>query len=54
MGLWTDGARDQAYYKIADPRVYQLCELVCGQMAQRFANQAQMLGAKAPAARARR
>src|SRR3974390_1467384 len=34
-----------AYYKIADPRVHQLCELVCGQMAQRFASQAQMLGA---------
>jgi hypothetical protein len=34
-----------AYYKVADPRVHQLCELVCGQMAQRFANQAQMLGA---------
>lgn len=34
-----------AYYKIADPRVQQLCELVCGQMAQRFASQAQLLGA---------
>ena len=34
-----------AYYKIADPRVHQLCELVCGQMAQRFASQAQLLGA---------
>ena len=34
-----------AYYKIADPRVYQLCELVCGQMAQRFATQAKLLGA---------
>jgi DNA-binding transcriptional ArsR family regulator len=33
-----------AYYKIADPRVHQLCELVCGQMAQRFASQAQLLG----------
>lgn len=32
-----------AYYKIADPRVHQLCELVCGQMAQRFASQAQLL-----------
>ena len=43
-----------AYYKIADPRVYQLCDLVCGQMAQHFASQAQMLGATAPTARARR
>jgi DNA-binding transcriptional ArsR family regulator len=34
-----------AYYRIADPRVHQLCELVCGQMAQRFASQAQLLGA---------
>ena len=33
-----------AYYKIADPRVYQLCDLVCGQVAQRFASQAEMLG----------
>jgi DNA-binding transcriptional ArsR family regulator len=40
-----------AYYRIADPRVYQLCDLVCGQMAQRFASQAQMLGANAPAGR---
>jgi DNA-binding transcriptional ArsR family regulator len=34
-----------AYYRIADPRVHQLCELVCGQMAQRFASQARLLGA---------
>ena len=34
-----------AYYKIADPHVHQLCELVCGQMAQRFASQAALLGA---------
>ena len=32
-----------AFYRIADPCVYQLCDLVCGQMAQRFASQAQML-----------
>jgi len=42
-----------AYYRIADPRVHQLCELVCGQMAQRFASQAQLLGA-APERPARR
>lgn len=36
-----------AFYRISDPRVYQLCDLVCGQMAQHFANQAQMLGAPA-------
>ncbi len=43
-----------AYYRIADPRVYQLCDLVCGQMAQHFAYQAQMLGAAAPASRSKR
>jgi len=42
-----------AYYRIADPRVYQLCDLVCGQMAQRYAHQARMLGHR-PATRARR
>jgi DNA-binding transcriptional ArsR family regulator len=42
-----------AYYKIADPSVHQLCELVCGQMAQRFASQAQLLGATATTRRAR-
>jgi DNA-binding transcriptional ArsR family regulator len=42
------------YYRIADPRVYQLCDLVCGQMAQRFARQAQLLGAATPASRAKR
>lgn len=40
-----------AYYRIADPRIYQLCDLVCGQMAQRYANQAEMLGATSPIAR---
>lgn len=43
-----------AYYRIADPRVYQLCDLVCGQMAQRFADQAQMLGGAQVSGRARR
>jgi DNA-binding transcriptional ArsR family regulator len=43
-----------AFYRIADPRVYQLCDLVCGRMAQRFASQARMLGAPTPAPRARR
>ena len=32
-----------AYYSIANTRVYQLCDLVCGQMAHRFASQAQIL-----------
>jgi Fe2+ or Zn2+ uptake regulation protein len=43
-----------AFYRIADPRVYQLCDLVCGQMAEHFAHQAQMLGASAPASRSKR
>ena len=43
-----------AYYRIADPHVYQLCDLVCGQMAQRFASQAQMLRPAALAARSKR
>ncbi|MBS0380517.1 MAG: winged helix-turn-helix transcriptional regulator [Proteobacteria bacterium] len=43
-----------AYYRIADPRVYQLCDLVCGQMAQHFASQAQLLGAPPAPSRARR
>jgi len=43
-----------AYYRIADPSVHQLCELVCGQMAQRFASQAQLLGATGHARRSRR
>jgi DNA-binding transcriptional ArsR family regulator len=43
-----------AFYRIADPRVYQLCDLVCGQMAQRFASQAQMLGGRALAFRPKR
>lgn len=43
-----------AYYRIADPSVHQLCELVCGQMAQRFASQAQLLGASGAARRSQR
>ncbi|MEN9893683.1 MAG: hypothetical protein RLY78_3978 [Pseudomonadota bacterium] len=29
-----------AYYRIADPAVYQLCDLVCGQIARQWAHQA--------------
>ena len=43
-----------AYYRIADPSVYQLCDLVCGQMAERYAHQAQLLAQAAGAPRPRR
>jgi len=33
------------YYKIADPSIYALCELVCGNIARRFEQQAAQLGA---------
>ena len=49
-----DAQGTSAFYRIADPRIYDLCDLVCGQMALRFASQAQMLGAKPAASRARR
>jgi len=28
------------YYRIADPRTYQLCDLVCGQIAERLGEEA--------------
>ena len=34
-----------AFYRITDPSVYQLCDLVCGHMARRFSEQAKILGA---------
>ena len=34
-----------AFYRISDPRVNQLCELACGQIATRYASQARLLGA---------
>jgi DNA-binding transcriptional ArsR family regulator len=43
-----------AYYRIADPRVHKLCELVCGQMAQRLTRQAQLLGTASRAKRSQR
>ena len=42
------------YYRIADPRVYQLCDLVCGQLAQHFAGQARLLATTPPSQRSRR
>jgi len=43
-----------AYYRIADPRVHQVCDLVCGQMAQRYASHAQLLGAASEPRRSQR
>jgi DNA-binding transcriptional ArsR family regulator len=31
-----------AYYRIVDPRIYQLCDLVCVQIGQRFSQQSEM------------
>ena len=30
-----------AYYRITDPKTYQLCDLVCGQIGRRYARQAE-------------
>lgn len=30
------------YYRIADARIYDLCDLVCGQLARHFAEQAEL------------
>jgi DNA-binding transcriptional ArsR family regulator len=49
-----DAQGTSTFYRIADPRVYELCDLVCGQMALRFASQAQLLGARPVAPRTRR
>ncbi len=41
------------FYEIADPRTYEMCDLVCGQIAQRLMAQVQGMGAfQAPAAKA--
>jgi DNA-binding transcriptional ArsR family regulator len=32
------------YYSIADPRTYQLCDLVCGQIGKHFAQQGDLRG----------
>jgi DNA-binding transcriptional ArsR family regulator len=50
------------YYRIADPRIYELCDLVCGQIGQNLAQQADLHamfsatagGSRAGAQRARR
>ena len=43
------------FYEIADPRTYEMCDLVCGQIAQRLMAQVQGMGAfQAPAAKTAR
>ncbi len=39
-----------AYYRIADPSIYELCDLVCGNVARQFENTARMQAAFAPPA----
>jgi ArsR family transcriptional regulator len=34
----------QVFYAIADPSIYQLCELVCGSLEKRLAEQAEAFG----------
>lgn len=35
-----DARGTSVYYRIADPRTYQLCDLVCGQIADRLTEEA--------------
>ena len=37
-----EGRGTSVYYRIADQRVYELCDLVCGQLARHFSNQADL------------
>ena len=37
-----------AYYRIADPRIYRLCDLVCGQIGRHYARQARRQSAFLP------
>jgi DNA-binding transcriptional ArsR family regulator len=50
VGLVQREARGTSvYYRIADARTFELCDLVCGQIAQRLMSQARTLGAFDPA-----
>ncbi len=52
-GLIEKSARGtSAFYRIVDPRIFQLCDLVCVQVGQRFAQQAAMKDLFAGAVRA--
>jgi DNA-binding transcriptional ArsR family regulator len=48
IGLVTRASRGTSvYYQIADPRTYEMCDLVCGQIAQRLMAQVHGLGGQA-------
>lgn len=52
-----DSRGTSVYYRIADPAVYQLCDLVCGSLARRFEREATehaLFNAEAPRAPRRR
>jgi DNA-binding transcriptional ArsR family regulator len=57
-GLVTRESRGTSvYYRIADPSVYQLCDLVCGSLARRFertASEHALFSTAAPRAARRR
>ena len=39
-----EGRGTSVFYRIADPSIYQLCDLVCGSIATRFEKQASAFG----------
>jgi len=39
-----EGRGTAVYYRIADPSIYALCDLVCNNVARQFKSQAEMLG----------
>jgi DNA-binding transcriptional ArsR family regulator len=49
-----EGRGTSVYYRIADPNVYALCDLVCGSIARNFAQQAGVHRAIGAAARKNR
>lgn len=54
-GLVAKETRGNAsYFRIANPAIFELCDLVCGQVGERFAAQAAMAAKFAPAAPSRR
>lgn len=52
--LARDTRGTSVYYRIADPAIYELCNLVCGNLGRRFENTAAQRAAFAPPAPGRR